>query len=245
MRSTLRAIVLASKMGFKATDEDDAIEALSELTGTDAKVSTSAILHLKDELNILEWDERFKEFVILADAVPRPLFLAWLRQKSATYSESGKAELFAGMSRKPEWSDLLGDIDCDFAEQKKITTKEWRYQGVCTNRENVDVQIKLAADRWEKAIGVDEPRGTIIYCYLARGANPDADSQSIIDRLRDVAKAAATPALPILVVLLYDKEGALGQALAEIAVLDESVGAEERARFGNLIPAHREKMCQI
>lgn len=107
------------------------------------------------------------------------------------------------------------------------------------------MQIKLAADRWKTSFGVDEPRGTIVYCYV----EPSRDSVLVVSDASKLLRAAAreteVPALPMLVVLLCDEKGDLGQALAEVAVLEESVSAEDRVRFGNLIAAHKEKMQQV
>ena len=43
---------------------------------------------------------------------------------------------------------------------------------------------------------------------------------------------------------LCDEEGTLGQALAELSVLEESITESDSARFGNLIGAHKEKLLQ-
>jgi len=51
--------------------------------------------------------------------------------------------------------------------------------------------------------------------------------------------------VPILVVLLWDENGALGQALAEYSVLEESITEEDQARFGSLVGAHKEKLYRI
>ena len=45
--------------------------------------------------------------------------------------------------------------------------------------------------------------------------------------------------------LLQDEDGSLGSAMAELAVLEESLTEEDRLRFGNLIPAHIEKQRQL
>ncbi|MBU3932524.1 MAG: hypothetical protein KKF01_08805, partial [Proteobacteria bacterium] len=50
---------------------------------------------------------------------------------------------------------------------------------------------------------------------------------------------------PILIVVLCDENGTLGQALAEYAVLEETISEEDRVRFGNLIGAHKEKLRQV
>lgn len=244
LQRILRSVVLASKMGLQSADKDDAIEALAELAGISGSAADRAVRLLQEEYNVLEWDEAFKEFDILGDAVPRTQFLSFIRQRAATtYDEAGKAKLFA--SKAADWCDLLGDLDCDFAEENRITTREWRYQSATTNLDLVPMQIKLATDRWKGSFGVDEPRGTIVYCYV----EPSRDSTEVLSHavklLRAAAREAEVTTLPMLVVLLCDEKGDLGQALAEVSVLEESVSEEDRVRFGNLIAAHKEKMRHV
>jgi hypothetical protein len=240
----LRAAVLASKMGLQASDRDDAVEALSVLAGLPLNGAESGLRLLQDEYNVLEWDESFREFDVLGDAVPRTQFLSFVRQRVAsTYDEGGKATLFA--SKAATWCDLLSDVDCDFAEENKITTREWRYQGVTSSLDVLPMQVKLAADRWAGAIGVDEPRGTVIYCYVEPSRDAAIVAADAGRLLRTAAGTADVAAQPVLIVLLCDEDGTLGQALAELAVLEESVGAEDRVRYGNLIAAHQDKMRQV
>jgi len=244
LQRILRSVVLASKMGLQSADKDDAIEALAELAGISLNAADKAVQQLQEEYNVLEWDEAFKEFDILGDAVPRTQFLSFVRQRVATtYDEVGKAKLFA--SKAAGWCDLLDDLDCDFGEENHITTREWRFKSATSNLDLLPMQIKLATDRWKNSFGVDEPRGAIIYCYVEASRDSAPVVSDAGKLLRAAAREAEVPALPILVVLLCDEEGQLGQALAELAVLEESVSDEDRVRFGNLIAAHKEKMRQV
>jgi hypothetical protein len=239
----LRAVVLASKLGLQAREKDDAAEALARLAGIAVHAAREGLGLLQSEYNVVEWDDAFKQYDVLGDAVPRTQFLSFIRQRVAsTYDEKGKSALFA--SKAAAWCDLLSDLECDFAETNAVTTREWRYQGVTSNLDTFPMQLKLSADRWQRAVAVDDARGTVIYCYL----EPDRDV-AIVERdlariLRAASAEAGVPALPILAVLLHDETGTLGQSLAELAVLEESVGQEDRLRFGNLIPAHTEKLRQ-
>lgn len=175
--------------------------------------------------------------------MPRTQFLSYIRQRVAsTYDERGKSSLFA--SRGSTWCDLLSDLDCDFAELNKITTREWRYQGVTSNLENFAMHLKLAADRWQRAVAVDDARGTIIYCYVEADRDLAMVERDLRRSLGAAAAEAQAPALPILTVVLHDEAGILGQGMAELAVLEESVSQEDRVRFGNLIGAHTEKLRQ-
>jgi hypothetical protein len=240
----LRGVVLASKMGLKATGREDAVAALSRISGLELAAAERGTWLLQNEYNVLEWDEAFKGFDILGDAVPRTQFLAFIRQRVASaYDESGKAALFA--SKVSRWCDLLGDLDCDFAEEHKITTREWRYQGVTTNLGLLPMQVKIASDRWASAVGVDDSRGAIIFCYVEPSRNEESVNTDVVRLLRSAAKEYGVAALPILVVLLTDEAGILGQSMAELAVLEESVSADDRVKFGHLISAHQEKTREV
>lgn len=244
LRKLLCAVVLASKLGLQVSDKDEAIEALGELAGVPLGAADKGVRLLQVEYNVLEWDQAFKAFDILGDAVPRNQFLAFVRQRVASsYDEAGKAKLFA--SKAAAWCDLLTDLDCDFAEENKIMTREWRYQAVTSNLDYFLQNIKIASDRWATAVGVDDPRGSVIYVYVEQSRDPAAILADVTKILRSAAKEAGATAIPIIVVLLCDETGALGQALAEYAVLEESISEEDRVRFGNLIGAHKEKLLQV
>ena len=239
----LRAVVLASKMGLTVEDQNDAIETIAEFTGLSISDTFETVQQLQEEHNVLEWDESFNSFDILGDAVPRPQFLAFLRQRVAsTFDEEGKSRLFA--TKASTWCDLLNDVDCDFSEENRITTREWTYQGVTSNLENLISNLQLAAGRWKNATDVNEPRGSVIYCYVDQNQDPDTVATQVRKVLRSFARDSRAPALPILVILLCDEKGTLGQALAEVSVLEESIAEREIVRFGNLIGAHREKQLQ-
>lgn len=240
----LRSTVLASKLGLKVSSQDQAIEALAHLTGETADAVKEGVDELKEEHNVLEWDEGFKQFDILGDAVPRTQFLSFLRQRVASsFDEKGKAQLFA--SKAAAWCDLLSELECDFAEENSITTREWRYELVTTCLELLPTQIAFAAEHCSRAVAVDEPRGTVIYCYI----EPAIDPQVVVDDVKKLLRAAAgkvaAKKLPLLVVLISDDDGRIGQALAELEVLETSITEQDKVRFGNLLGAHTEKTLQV
>jgi len=244
LQRLLCSIVLASKLGLQVESRDEAIQALGELAGMPETTADEGIRLLQDEYNVLEWDQAFRAFDILGDAVPRNQFLAFVRQRVASaYDEAGKAKLFA--SKAAMWCDLLCDLDCDFAEENRITTREWRYKAVTSNLDFLLQQIAMASDRWAGAVGVDDPRGTIVYTYVEPSRDPSAILSDVTRVLRSAGRDVGVTSLPILVVLLCDEGGALGQALAEYAVLEESLSEEDRVRYGNLIGAHREKLQRV
>ena len=63
--------------------------------------------------------------------------------------------------------------------------------------------------------------------------------------LRGVGREAGTVVFPVFIVLLFDEEGLLGQAMAELTILVEGLTEEEKAKFGTLVGAHVEKAHEI
>ena len=238
----LQAIVLSSKLGLVANGKEDAITALGILSAVSSRQTETEIKFLQEDYNVIEWDDAFKAFDILGDAVPRTQFLSFIRQRvSSAYDEHGKGVLFAG--KASAWCDLLADLDCDFAEENGILTREWRYAAITSNLDFLSQQIKMAADRWMAAIAVDQPRGTIIYTYVEPNRAKEEVVSHIQSLLRKASKEINVSALPILVVLLHDENAILGQSLAEYAVLEE-INETEKSQFGNLVGAYQEKLMK-
>lgn len=236
----LRAVVLASKLGLQVGGREAAMTALAQLAGIPTGAVESAVRVLQEEYNVLEWVDAFKAFDILGDAVPRTQFLAFVRQRVASsYDEAGKARLFA--SKGLELCTTLGDLECDFAEENRISTREWRYQAVTSSLETLPMCLKLEANRWATACDVDQSRGTLVHCYVEPSCKPEAAAADAAKCVRAAARDIGVTGLPLLVVLLCDQDGKLGRAVAELAVLTDGVSQEDRARFGNLIGAHVER----
>ncbi|MGI6460876.1 MAG: hypothetical protein ACOX5J_12435 [Candidatus Hydrogenedentales bacterium] len=237
----LRAVVLCGKLGLCSESKEDAVEALAQCVGQPTGTVAEQVDQLDTEYNVIHWDESFKLFDILGDAVPRTQFLAFLRQQVASsFDENAKACLFS--SKGQDWCELLKDLDCDYAESNQISTREWKYSAVTSTLEQLETQLKLALERWRKsALAVDVPRGTLIYCYV--GQSKEAQSAEVYaqKQLRKIVREAKT-AFPVLVVLLCDEEGLLGQAMAELTVLEDELTEEDKAKFGSLVGAHIEKL---
>lgn len=240
----LKSIVLAAKMGLNAINKDDAVCALAELGGINIPTAHEIILQLESENNIIAWDASSKQFEILGDAVSRTQFLASLNKRVASSYADERAKALLFVRKTSDWSDLLSDQNCDFAEAHEITTQEWRFLSVKSNLELLQTSLVDAAQRWSESIAVDAARGTVVYCYIEQNRDPQSVKTEVLKMLKATAKSCGTNTLPILIVLLLD-DGQLGKVLAELAVIDEGFNEQDRAKFGNLIGAHREKSIQI
>lgn len=235
----LKAIVLSSKLGLTASDKQDAYLSLSALTGLSSIELNSDIESLLTEYNVIEWDEAYKCFDILGDALPRSQFINYLRKLSGSYDDNSKAQLFVSNIRN--CCELIKDIPSDFAEENKITTTEWVFQAKVANLDTLPQQIAMESERWSKAENIDEPRGTILYTYLGKSADLESSSKDTLRMLKSMAASYKVKALPIIVVMLYDEEGKLGQDLVEYSIID-AISAEDKVKYGNLVEAHRIKL---
>jgi len=235
----LIAIVLASKLGLVAQNKKEAIEAIKSLSGLSEMEIEEGVRQLQEEYNVIEWDESFKAFDILGDAVPRTQFLAFLRQViSRRFDEAEKSKLF--ISRAAEWCAILSDIDCDFAEENNITTREWQFKGILSDMNYIAQNIKIAIDEWRTEFDVDALKGTIIYLYVGPNSTLKTAEMEVRRLLKNAAQENKVTDLPVIVVFLNDIEGKLGHALAELAVL-EDMSDSDLAKFGNLVGAQKVK----
>jgi len=241
----LQAIVLASKMGLKAQDRLDAIAALAVLSGVSSLLVEERIKKLESEYNVISWDASFRQFEILGDAVSRPQFLKFLRQRvDSAYDERGKAQLF--VRRASEWgSPQLKDQTCDFAERHLITTNEWRFDCSITNLDELLQVLMVAAHNWSSAYAVDASRGNIVYCYVEPSRDLEKAKKDASKLLRDVSSQFGQKTLPILIVLLHDDQGLLGQYIAELVVLSDELDEQDKVRFGNLVGAHKQNCMTL
>jgi len=237
----LRAVVIASKLGLVAGNKIEAVQALGQMAGLDETTAENEIKQLQEEYNLIEWDNSFKAFDIIGDAVPRTQFIAFLRQKvCSSFDETAKAQLFTNKAK--DWfPDVFVDVDSDFAEENRITTQEWKFQCYVANSLVMPQIIKMAIDRWLESVEVDKPRGTIIYAYLTPSENIDEIKKKTAISLRQMAKESGYKDVPIIVVFLNDEIGELGKNFAEYHVL-ENMTESDKLRFGNLVGAHKEKL---
>ena len=235
-RSILKSILISSKLGIINSDRNEALDAILDFTGIQYDVIQNEIVTLQYEYNVIEWDESFKVFDIIGEAVPKTQFLSYLKkQVNSVFDKESKSVLFS--TKAATWCDHLKSIDCDFAEEHKITTREWNYSAITTNLNSLIPNLIVAHDRWSKAIDVDQTKGTIIYCYLNQSSTVESAKEFTISKLKEIT---VNP-FPVIITFLYDNTGYLGQYLAELSIIEE-MQAEDKAKFGNLIVAHKLKL---
>lgn len=236
-RFTLLAILVASKIGIKVEDQEEAHHALSLFSHLPIARLEKAVKELVGKYGAIEWNNEFARYEIIGDAVPRSEFQRFLRSKTLGIPAEHVEEIFAAYMKN--WAGLE-EIDPDFAADKKITTTEWRFQTVCSHNGRIQKCIENAIQDWKGAVKTDSYRGQLIYSYVS----PDANISSVLDsipRILDEAlqQACCNSRVPILIVLMHDKEGNLRRALSEYSVLTGALTDEEKQRYAHFIENHK------
>lgn len=236
----LRALLLLTKTSARLASKSDCLRAITLFSGRSAKAVEEAVRSLEAERGALSWNEGLGQYEIVSDAVPRAQFLAYLEAKIADVSAEDRARIFgenlAGWL--PDRSDLTAHTT-DFGADHNISTKEWGYRVSLTSIALLPAQIENAVRNWRDARGVDQPKGELIYCYVGRESNLAAVRESARDSLRRCVEKAGLSwevGVPIAIVLLHDKDGALGAKLAECWVLERGMAARDARRFENFVP---------
>lgn len=234
----LKAIVLASKLSLNCVDQDDGKQAIAELTGLNISVVEEDIELLREEFNIIEWDPVSKYFDILSDTISKTQFISFLRQRKNRYDSSTVTKLFTNYAE--ELFGQLIDLDCDYAELKDITTKEWSYKSSYTDLDYLMPCLKMSYDRWLKSYGVDEPRGSAIFIYLPENQDIESCKKYALNCINDFKKTIKTDICPLIIIFLYDSQKELYNSLVEYEILSK-LTKEEEAKFGKLVELYREK----
>ena len=235
----LKAIVLASKLGVRASDKDDAIDALGALSKLDHDVVYEEMQALLEEYNAIEWDDAYKSFDLLGDSLPRSQFIAHIRRSSSGYDEKMRSQLFVASIEKH--CRYIKDIESEFGEENKIISLEWKFKACTARIDTIERQIQDEVKRCLSVDSVKDPRGTVFYLYLGKSEDIEGCSRDVSQYLQTAATSHHVKAVPILVMVLYDKNGELGQALAEISIL-ESLSDGDKAKYGNLVESHFVKL---
>ncbi len=240
----LKAVLMASKIGFKVNSKDNVMEVLSSFSGLPMEKTKQGIEQLEKEFAVLEWNDTLNRFEIEGDSVPKKAFLADLSREANKIDYQARAEKFSGNFMK--WTQI-NSLKTDFGLENDIATEEWHYNVLFSSISILKEQIDYAFRLWLSTIGVDEAKGQLIYCYVGRESNLETVKEKIKQTFKEVSnkhKIDLSIGAPIAISLLYDRNGDLGQKVAEQWVLTEEFTEEQKDRYKNFIPGREESLIQ-
>lgn len=232
---TLRAILLASKIGLRAETREECNEALSTLSGRTTRVVEQSLKKLLAEYNVVEWNDLSHQYEIVGDALPRRAFTDFLQARLREITLDQRSQYFA--TKAKQWLSME-DFQTDFGTSNQITTSEWAYTITFSNVALLRAHISYALRAWQSAFDTDSNRGQLIYCYIG----PESDLATIhakagewIEMGKKELGLSHDEAVPIAVMLLSDTNSELGNKLAEYYVLTEGMQEDEGKKFANFI----------
>lgn len=244
-REILLAVLIAAKMGLKTGTEADAQAAFADLSGLPLKTVQAGIRNLTEDFGVLEWDPKFGQYEIIRDAVPKSVFMRFLREKAKEIDTDRIERFFSHYIRK--WSKLpcLEVVDPEFALVKKITTTEWQFTGISSDLSLLPSDINRAVLESIQAVLTDQPRGMLIFVYVPAGEKPGSVKENVERMLKERLKKHPDRPVPLFMVMICDPSGEIGQMLSERWILDEELGKEEKNRFKNFIDDYRHKLEEL
>lgn len=230
----LKSILIFSKIGIKVSDEAEYAEAISYCSGLDTPRVKEALNSLALEFGIVEWNGRLHQYEIIADAVPRRTFLQIVETEKAKIGSSQRAAIFG--TNIDKWCEKSKDYEnCDFGSHNDISTIDFNYQVFFTRVDLIKPQIYQAFNNWIESRHVTDRKGQLVFCYVG----PESDLASVKEMVRNAIGEKLEEhnefGAPIVVVLLPDNEGKLGDLVAECFVLEQMLNNEEYSRFLTLI----------
>ena len=231
----LKAILLQHKTGLKVQSRDDYVRAISMFCGLDIKHVQRGFESLEKEYGVLDWNGLLNQYEIVADAVPRKTFLAYLDKRVKDVGFQTRADIFRASYK--QWFNIES-YPTGFGEKNDIYTKEWNYNVSFADVSSLEMEIEAALRRWQKAIQVDVEKGQLIYCYVGPVSEINAvktkATQIITDKMGKLG-LDPTKGAPLAILFLNDYEGKFGRYLAEYWVLEVGLSDQERDKFENFI----------
>lgn len=235
----LKAIVVAAKLHMKGDDREDAIKGLSWVSGLSIEQVKKGLDNLQFDLNIVEWDHALCYFDIISDSIPKTQFIKFLKDRRINDYDSFRQEkLFTATIEK---TIVIKDTPTNFGEIHSINTREWCFSSKFANINFIDHTINNEISNFTQRIEHDEPKGSIIYCYVGQAYSSEDATARIRKEFQKSLKQQNLSIIPIFIVILHDAEGKLGTLLAEYDIL-QHLDKSEKEKFANLVPAHEESL---
>lgn len=233
----LKSVLLLTKTGARVAEREDWLQAIACFAGRPVGTASDALQSLERERGILSWNGAVGQYEIRIEGVSRSEFLRFVNERLAQIPVRERGGLFARNFHR--WFPNFIVVTTDFGVQNDIATRDWDYRASFGDVTLLRSQIDMVVRDWQGAVGIDEPKGRLIYCYVG----PDSDMAAVRDLaetwLRSSLKEAEVPwevGVPIAVCLLHDADGSFGERIAEFQVLRDCLTEEEADRFANFIP---------
>ncbi len=243
-RHVLLAALLAEKMGLKARDRAEVHTLFAHLTALRPDVIQNEVEELRQEYGVLEWNDRFRRYDIISDAIPRSDFNRFLENRTRAIPAQSVPDLFVKYARKLADLPVFESLDPEFSNEKKIFTGEWRYKPFFSHPGRLDEELQLAVGDWRDAVNVDAPKGQLIYCYCPADTRIPEEKERLREKLKGHLTSKGIEAAPIFIVILHDGDDTIRRGLSEYSVLTEGLAEEEQGTYHHFIEDQKGHLAQ-
>lgn len=206
----LRANLLLRILRFKTENREDAIKALYLFTGLDVETINNALDCLEREFAILGFNEHIGCFDFLENSMGAHDFRVFFKRARANVKL--KKDILSDSIIR-ELAEVIEPVNTKFSSEHKIKTKEWQFEQDMFYVDEISAGYINGLKRdLTEATTPDKPKGKIVWLYT----NKNMDYSNI----DDVARLASnTNGLPIVFMLLNDKDNKLLNALTDYVAL--------------------------
>ena len=223
--TVLSAILVYKLLKFRVSSKEELVKAFVYLTGINAKLITTDLDILEEQLGVITYDKSRFAYDFVEDATGQNDFNVHFNRVRNRLDYITVEERITGEIKNK--LGLITELQTDFAKIHNIKTNEWAYkQEIKTVNELDDFFFKSLCESMDKNTQVNSTRGTFIYVYIL---NQD-DYSKIIERY----KKYSLNKYPIVFWTLDDSENKLYETLLNERIIT-SFSKEDKSKYGRFI----------
>ena len=237
---TLTAIAILETLKLRQLNQSQANEILQELTNFDTIQLQEQIMSLS-ELGATEWNSDLGRYELLTDGASRASFTAWMKKTAAQFTQQDIGELFISKS----YDIGLGQLECDFAQKRNISTPDWVFQPKSYVAEQISCEnLEILIQDWQNNMTYKDAKGRVIYIYLNSQQDLELYQTKIQQMLETVLAKYKLNKLPFLFCYLNDQNDELRTALARLKSF-EIMSPADQQQFMRFIQEEKDDVLTV
>lgn len=231
----LKAILVAKIGGFNFYDKEDACLAYRYLTNLKEEEIKPALKNLEDRHGVVAYDDQAHTFDLIAEANGFNEFKRiYVRYK--TGKEADIEDLDEDIMKN---LGLVVPVDTSFAQEKHISSAEWKFEKRLVMSSEIDTNYLSAAIRTvDSAFDGEALRGLLLYAYCCQ------DAENEVERLTALAASVQLDKTPVIILFLDDSDEDIIHALSIKNTLAR-FSVSDAERFSKHIQSQNKKQDKL
>lgn len=230
-KQTLKAILIAKIGGFSFYDKEDAVVAFRYLSNLRDEEIKATLKSLEDRHGVIAYDDQAKSYDLIAEANGfnefKRVYVRYKTGREVSIEDCDEDTLRA--------LGVLDPVDTAFAQEKHISSGEWKFERRIVESQTVDNSYIANATRClDMANNGEDYRGLLLYVYCSK------DAENEIERLSNVAISNHLDRVPLIMLFLDDGEMEIVRALGVKATM-QRFSSSDAERFSKHILGQKRK----